>query len=57
MTVQHIQFCKSFDGADIAYAVTGQGPTVVMLPSITRPRSATFSHSTEWKIDLPRTGF
>lgn len=33
MTVQQIQFCKSFDGADIAYAVTGQGPTVVMLPS------------------------
>lgn len=33
MTVQQVQFCKSFDGADIAYAVTGRGPTVVMLPS------------------------
>lgn len=33
MTVQQVQFCKSYDGADIAYAITGQGPTVVMLPS------------------------
>ncbi len=33
MHSQQVQFCKSFDGAGIAYAVTGQGPTVVMLPS------------------------
>ncbi len=33
MGIQQVRFCKSFDGAQIAYAVTGRGPTVVMLPS------------------------
>jgi len=33
VSVQQVRFCKSFDGADIAYTVTGRGPTVVMLPS------------------------
>ena len=30
---QHVRFCRSFDGAQIAYAVSGSGPPVVMLPS------------------------
>jgi pimeloyl-ACP methyl ester carboxylesterase/DNA-binding CsgD family transcriptional regulator len=30
---QHVRFCRSFDGAEIAYAVTGEGPPVVMLPN------------------------
>ena len=33
MANQHVRYCKSFDGAEIAYAVTGEGPAVVMLPS------------------------
>lgn len=33
MANQHVRFCKSFDGAEIAYAVTGDGPPVVLLPS------------------------
>jgi len=33
MANQHVRFCRSFDGAVIAYAVTGSGPPVVMLPS------------------------
>lgn len=33
MASQHVRFCKSFDGAEIAYAVTGDGPPVVMLPN------------------------
>jgi pimeloyl-ACP methyl ester carboxylesterase/DNA-binding CsgD family transcriptional regulator len=33
MANQHVRFCRSFDGAEIAYAVTGNGPTVVMLPN------------------------
>lgn len=33
MPRQQVRFCKSFDGAKIAYAVTGSGPPVVMLPS------------------------
>lgn len=33
MANQHVRFCRSFDGAEIAYAVTGSGPPVVMLPS------------------------
>jgi len=33
MTSQRVQFCESFDGAKIAYAVTGDGPPVVMLPN------------------------
>src|SRR3972149_4630565 len=33
MANQHVRFCKSFDGAEIAYAVTGDGPPVVMLPN------------------------
>ncbi|MGE0500994.1 MAG: alpha/beta fold hydrolase [Rhizobiaceae bacterium] len=30
---QNVRFCRSFDGAEIAYAVSGSGPAVVMLPS------------------------
>ena len=30
---QRVRFCRSFDGAQIAYAVSGSGPPVVMLPS------------------------
>ena len=33
MAHQYVQFCRSFDGAEIAYAVTGDGPPVVMLPN------------------------
>lgn len=33
MLNQQVRFCKSFDGAEIAYAVTGDGPPVVMLPN------------------------
>jgi pimeloyl-ACP methyl ester carboxylesterase/DNA-binding CsgD family transcriptional regulator len=33
MANQQVRFCKSFDGAEIAYAVAGDGPPVVMLPS------------------------
>lgn len=29
---QQIRFCKSFDGARIAYAISGQGPTLVRAP-------------------------
>jgi pimeloyl-ACP methyl ester carboxylesterase/DNA-binding CsgD family transcriptional regulator len=30
---QQVRFCRSFDGAEIAYAVTGSGPPVILLPS------------------------
>lgn len=30
---QQVRFCKSFDGVEIAYAVSGDGPPVVMLPT------------------------
>jgi len=33
MSNQHVRFCRSFDGAKIAYAVSGDGPPVVLLPS------------------------
>jgi pimeloyl-ACP methyl ester carboxylesterase/DNA-binding CsgD family transcriptional regulator len=33
MTRQDVRFCRSFDGAEIAYAATGDGPPVVMLPN------------------------
>ncbi|HEX2198986.1 MAG TPA: alpha/beta fold hydrolase [Burkholderiales bacterium] len=33
MAAQQVRFCKSFDGAEIAYAVAGDGPPVMMLPS------------------------
>lgn len=33
MPRQQVRFAKSFDGAEIAYAVSGSGPPVVMLPS------------------------
>lgn len=33
MATQHVRFCRSFDGAKIAYAVSGDGPPVVLLPS------------------------
>lgn len=33
MVNQQVRFCRSFDGAEIAYTVTGDGPPVVMLPS------------------------
>ena len=33
MANQHVRFCKSFDGAEIAYAVTGEGPPVVLMPN------------------------
>lgn len=33
MANQQVRFCRSFDGAEIAYAVSGDGPPVVMLPS------------------------
>lgn len=33
MANQQVRFCRSFDGAEIAYAVSGEGPPVVMLPS------------------------
>jgi pimeloyl-ACP methyl ester carboxylesterase/DNA-binding CsgD family transcriptional regulator len=29
----HVRFCRSFDGTRIAFAVSGQGPPVVLLPS------------------------
>src|SRR6185436_14608511 len=29
---QDIRFCKSFDGARIAYAITGEGPPLVKAP-------------------------
>ncbi len=33
MGTQQVRYCKSFDGAEIAYAVTGEGPPVVLLPN------------------------
>lgn len=33
MNNQQVRFCRSFDGARIAYAVSGEGPPVVLLPS------------------------
>lgn len=33
MEKQYVRFCRSFDGAQIAYAATGNGPPVVMLPN------------------------
>jgi pimeloyl-ACP methyl ester carboxylesterase/DNA-binding CsgD family transcriptional regulator len=33
MPGQKVRFVKSFDGAEIAYAVSGKGPPVVLLPS------------------------
>ena len=33
MSSQHVRFCKSFDGAEIAYAVSGEGPPVVLMPN------------------------
>jgi pimeloyl-ACP methyl ester carboxylesterase/DNA-binding CsgD family transcriptional regulator len=33
MARQQVRFCKSFDGAKIAYAISGSGPPVVMMPS------------------------
>lgn len=33
MARQHIRYLKSFDGARIAYAVSGSGPPVVLMPS------------------------
>jgi pimeloyl-ACP methyl ester carboxylesterase len=33
MTRQQVRFCKSFDGTKIAYAVSGRGPPVVLMPS------------------------
>lgn len=33
MPSQQVRYCRSFDGAQIAYAVAGQGPPVVLLPS------------------------
>lgn len=33
MARQQVRFCKSFDGTKIAYAVSGCGPPVVMMPS------------------------
>jgi len=33
MSNQHVRYCRSFDGAEIAYAVTGNGSPVVMLPN------------------------
>jgi pimeloyl-ACP methyl ester carboxylesterase/DNA-binding CsgD family transcriptional regulator len=33
MARQQIRFCTSFDGTRIAYAVSGDGPPVVMMPS------------------------
>ncbi len=29
---QQIRFCRSFDGTQIAYAITGQGPPLVKAP-------------------------
>ena len=33
MPTRHVRFARSFDGAEIAYAISGSGPPVVMLPS------------------------
>ncbi|WP_353644576.1 alpha/beta fold hydrolase [Mesorhizobium sp. WSM2239] len=33
MARQQVRFCRSFDGAKIAYAISGSGPPVVMMPS------------------------
>lgn len=33
MARQQIRYCRSFDGARIAYAVSGSGPPVVLMPS------------------------
>lgn len=33
MAGRHVRFCESFDGAQIAYAVSGDGPPVMLLPS------------------------
>jgi pimeloyl-ACP methyl ester carboxylesterase/DNA-binding CsgD family transcriptional regulator len=33
MARQQVRFCRSFDGAKIAYAISGSGPQVVMMPN------------------------
>ena len=33
MARQQVRFCTSFDGTKIAYAVSGNGPPVVLMPS------------------------
>lgn len=33
MARQQVRFCKSFDGTRIAYAISGSGPPVVLMPS------------------------
>ena len=33
MVNEHVRFCRSFDGAQIAYAITGKGSPLVLLPS------------------------
>jgi pimeloyl-ACP methyl ester carboxylesterase len=33
MSNQQVRFCRSFDGAEIAYAVSGDGPPLVLMPS------------------------
>ena len=33
MVKQQVRFCKSFDGTKIAYAISGEGPPVVLMPS------------------------
>ena len=33
MKGQQVRYCRSFDGAEIAYAVTGDGPPVMMFPN------------------------
>jgi pimeloyl-ACP methyl ester carboxylesterase/DNA-binding CsgD family transcriptional regulator len=33
MARQQVRFCKSFDGTKIAYAISGNGPLVILMPS------------------------